>query len=201
MKRPKKSKDAPCCPQALSLARCAVEQALRAAALDKACTIARLEAISILADYYEEHGQGSRAALWREQLVDVKKRPADRQHPLLEEVPDLLTRVHRLKEFDCRRSQMVWLLRKQGGTVRKVGAAFKLSPTRVEQIVALEDQRINTHSRDEQLRPTLKATERLLAAGALAGDRPTRRGHQEPWFGFCELPPDDWPAEHKRRGK
>lgn len=211
MKRPSKpDSDGPCHPQILPIGRDEVERSLRAAALDakprttlelEKCNATRHDAISILADYYEQHGQSSRAALWREQLVDLKKRPADRQHALLEEIPDLLTRPYGPKTFDHRRSQMVWLLRKQGVSVRKVGTAFGLSPTRVEQIVALEDRHINAHAKDEQLWPTLKATERLLAVGALGGDRPTRRGRQEPWFDLCELPPDDWPAEHKRRGK
>lgn len=187
-----------------------VEKALRASALDakprttlelEECNGDRRAAISILADFYEQHGQPSRAALWREQLSAMNQRPLDRRHRALEEIPDLLTRPHRPQAFDCRRNQMVWLLRKQGVSVRKVGAAFGLSATRVEQLVAVEDQHIRMHAKNEQLWPTLKATERLVAAGALSGDRPTRRGHQESWFDFCDMPPDDWPAEHKRRGK
>lgn len=196
--------------QALPNERFEIEQNLRTAALDakprttldlEACNDQRYAAISILADFYEQHGQPSRAALWRAHLVAESKRPIARRHALLEQIPDLLTRLHRPQAFDCRRSQMVWLLRKQGGIVRKIGSAFGFSATRVEQIVALEDRRINVHARDEQLRPTLKATERLVAAGALPGDRPCRAGRQELWFDLCDLPPDDWPTEHKRHGK
>lgn len=168
-----------------------LEQLLRTQALDSAKRTERKAAIAILADFYEQHGQPSRAALWREQLSGNPTR-----------VPDLLTRPHRPQGTDCRRSQMIWLLRKQGTSVRKVARAFDLSGTRVEQIVALEDRRIRMHARNEQLHPTLKATERLVAAGALSGDRPTRRGHQESWFDLCEDElPEDWPAEHKRRGE
>lgn len=181
----------------LPIGRTETEQALRVDALDATTNItARHEAISILADYYEQSGQFSRALLWRELLVVAANR-----HALLEEIPDLLTRPNKPKEFDCRRNQMMWLLRKQGESVRKVGAAFALSATRVEQIVALEDRRINMYAKKEQLWPTLKATERLIAAGALDGDRPNRSGRQEPWFDLCDLPPDDWPTEHKQRGK
>ena len=190
------------CPHTLPIGRSEIEHALRTDALDAKIDCAeRRAAISILADFYEQYGQPSRAALWREQLVPMGERPLGRRSRVLEEVPDLLTRPPRSRASDCRRNQMIWLLRKQGGTVRKVGAAFGLSATRIEQIVALEDRRINMHAKDEQLWPTLKATERLVAAGALAGDRPARPGLHEPWFDLCDLPPDDWPAEHKRRGK
>ena len=172
-----------------------LELTLRTQALDttKGAGAARKAAIAILADFYEEHGQLSRAVLWRAQLDP---------HGARREVPDLLTRPHRPQAADCRRNQMIWLLRKQGASVRKVATAFALSATRVEQIVALEDRRIGMHAMHEQLRPTLKATERLVAIGALSGDRPTRHGHQERWFDLdVDEPPQDWPAEHKRRGK
>jgi hypothetical protein len=152
----------------------------------------RREAIAVLADYYEECGQSSRAVLWRWQL-DAKNS--------WREIPDLLTRPHRSQAADCRRNQMIWLLRKQGASVRKVGSAFDISATRVEQIVKIEDDRIQVYARNEQLRPTLKATERLIAAGALPGERPTRAGVQERWVELDDVPPDDWPAEHRRRGK
>jgi len=169
-----------------------LELDLRAQALDATKRADRKAAIAILADFYEEHGQLSRAALWRTQLVPNGAR---------REVPDLLTR-HRPQASDCRRNPMIWLLRKQGASVRKVAAAFDLSATRVEQIVEIEDLRICTLAKNEQLRPTLKATERLVAIGALSGDRPTRYGHQERWFDLdVDEPPQDWPAEHKRRGK
>jgi len=170
-----------------------LELTLRAQALDATKRSDRKAAIAILADFYEEHGQLSRAVLWRAQLDPNGAR---------REVPDLLTRLHRPPAVDCRRNQMIWLLRKQGASVRKVATAFDLSATRVEQIVALEDRRIGMHVRNEQLRPTLKATERLVAIGALSGDRPTRHGKQELWFDLdVDEPPQDWPAEHKRRGK
>jgi hypothetical protein len=186
-----------CSFESAALAKSEIERTLRARAFDAAprstlelseCTDDRRAAIEILADFYEHHGQPSRAALWREQLSNMG-----------DGVPDLLTRTPRPQAFDTRRAQMIWLLRKQGVSVRKVGAAFGLSATRVEQIVAGEDAFIRSYARNEQLRPTLKATERLVAAGALPGDRPTRPRHQESWFDLCEMPPEDWPAEHMRR--
>lgn len=172
------------------------ELELRTHALDtKSSRGDRRGAIAVLADFYEERGQLTRAALWRE-LLSSKGSSAT-----VNDVPDLLTRPHRSPAPDCRRNQMIWLLRKQGASVRKVGSAFGLSATRVEQIVAVEDRRINVHARNEQLRPTLAATKRLVAVGALPADQPTRHGRQEPWFDLCEEPPGDWPAEHKRRGK
>jgi len=180
------------------------ERTLRMQALDrtKGKRVEREEAIAILADFYEERGQSSRAALWREQLLPSSER---RRH-VLDEVPDLLTRPHLPQAADCRRNQMIWLLRTQGLSSRKTAAAFGLSSTRVEQIVAVEDRRIGMHARNEQLRPTLKATERLVAADALPGDRPTRYGYQEPWFELGAELPQDWPAvcdleRDKRRGK
>lgn len=178
------------------------ELELRTDALDaKSSRGERRAAIAVLADYYEEHGQLSRAGLWRELLSAKGERPSTVFATVLNEVPDLLTRPHRPQASDCRRNQMIWLLRKQGASVRKVGVAFGLSGTRVEQIVSLEDRRINEHARKEQLKPSLAATERLIAAGALPADQPTRPGRQEPWFDFCDEPPENWPAEHKRRRK
>ena len=176
--------------ESASLASSAVERALRANAFDvRACTEDRRAAIAILADFYEQHGQPARAALWREQLVHMA-----------EEVPDMLTRSPHPQAFDTRRAQMIWLLRTQGVSGRKVAAAFGLSATRVEQIVEIEDSLIRGHARREQLYPTLKATERLVKAGALPGDRPASK-RLEPWFDLCDMPPDDWPAEHKRERK
>jgi hypothetical protein len=166
-----------------------IEQVLRAQALDVKSPIAdRRLTISILADFYEERGQLSRAALWREQIDSDQRRGT-------QEAPDLQTRSNRPQAFDRRRNQMMWLLRQQGLSVRKVGAAFGLSATRVEQIVALEDQRIRMHAAREHKMPTMRATERLNAAGALRGEAP--------WSGLdlgADLP-EDWPAEHKRRRK
>jgi hypothetical protein len=175
------------------------ERLLRAAALDtsKGGRADRKAAIAILADFYEQHGQPSRAALWRDLLSPQSRDP--RRYVL--ETPDLLTRPHQPQAPDCRRNQMIWLLRTQGLSARKTAAAFGLSATRVEQIVMIEDRRINVHARDEQLRPMLKATERLMAIGALPGDCPTWHGRQEPWFDLVDEPPQDWPAEHKRRGE
>ena len=83
---------------------------------------------------------------------------------------------------------MIWLLR-QHLSVRKVAALFDLSPTRVEQIVGIEEMRIEGHARREIFKPTLKATERLARAGALRG-------------GVClgVEPPDDWPVAHRKNG-
>jgi hypothetical protein len=188
------------------------EWTLRTLALDtKSKRTEREEAIAILADYYEQHGQPSRAALWRELLSPSAR---TKRRYVLMEVPDLLTRPpapiagsirhtpQRSQTPDCRRNQMIWLLRTQGLSVRKTAKAIGISPTRVEQIVALENRRLGAHAKAEQLRPTLKATERLVAVGALSGDRPTRYGHRERWFDLdVEEPPQDWPAEHKRRGE
>lgn len=163
-----------------------VELELRARALDaKSAIDDRRVVISILADFYEQHGQPSRAALWRAQLESVQCR--DRRY-VPHDVPDLQTRPRRPQAFDCRRNQMIWLLRQLDLSVRKTAAAFDLSATRIEQIVALEDRRINMHARNERRTPTLKATERLAIAGALRGDGQ-----------LGEEPPEDWPAEHKRR--
>jgi hypothetical protein len=172
------------------------EQALAPCALDASSQTDHCLAISVLADFYEEHGQPSRATLWREQLD-----PHRHYGPCLPPaVPDLLTRPHRPQGFDCRRNQMMWLLRQQGVNGRKVGIAFGLSATRVEQIIALEDRRIRMHARNEQKAPTLKATTRLIAAGAF-GQRPGVWDSVQPQggFHFGDEPPEDWPAEHKRK--
>jgi hypothetical protein len=166
------------------------EEELRAQALDKKDPNNR-DAIAVLVDFYEQRGQLSRAALWRKALYPHYVR----------EIPDLLTQQPRLSAVDNRRNQMIWLLRTQGLQARAVGDAFDLSVERVRQIIIREDHGINFHSRNEQLHPTMKATERLIAAGALPGDRPTPPGCSERWFSFVDEPPEDWPAEHKRHGK
>lgn len=173
-----------------------LELELRAKALDasKRAIEDRRAAIAVLADFYEQHGQPSRATLWRAQLASAKD-PEPRYVP--HDVPDLQTRERRFQDPDPRRNQMIWLLRKLDLSVRTVAAAFDLSATRIAQIVGHEDRRIRMHAKKEQLRPTLKATERLVVAGALPGDRPAR-SDRETWFDLCEEPPEDWPAEHKR---
>ena len=175
-----------------------LELELRARALDasKGAIKERLATIAILADYYEHHGQPSRATLWRVQL-DPDKDPEPRYVP--HDVPDLLTRQRRFQDPDPRRNQMIWLLRKLDLSVRVVAAAFDLSATRIAQIVALEDRRISMHAKKEQLRPTLKATERPRGCWGAAWRSAVDLGSGRLGSISREESPEDWPAEHKRR--
>jgi hypothetical protein len=134
------------------------ETALRAAAnrrADGAC--------DVLADFYEVDGQLSRAALWRRTINGER---------------DLLVKRHDgIHPVDPRRNAMIWALVVQGMadfadrdapvTLAAVASHFGLTARTIATIVARIDHKIASASMREIREPTLAATERLIAAGAL----------------------------------
>lgn len=152
------------------------EQKLRVAAgLDDGAS-------DVLADYYERDGQLSRAALWRD--------PARARRTLFAVPPDFLiesvkgSRRRLNATVDPRRNVMLWLLygviygrrgrdryyidAKQARLEADVVAEhFELSRSTIHQVVTERDRMIWESSRAERAAPTLRATQRLIAAGAL----------------------------------
>ena len=134
---------------------------------------------AILADFYEEREQPPRAALWRNQR---------RFHGAHAPPADLL--VHDPK---WRRKVMIWLV---GHVIGPAAAAraFKSSHNRtlLEHAVTAK---ICLAANVERHRPTLAATQRLQAAGAL----------QKPFewkaFELGEVPPESWPVTRTAQQK
>lgn len=134
------------------------------------------EAAAVLADFYEEHGQPSRAMLWRQPRHPKRKIPADLV-------------IHDPKQ---RRKAMMWLLHHVADT-RTIASAFRSSRSWTLTLVAEIEKAICEAANVERHCPTMAATQRLQAVGAL----PPRfdRGS----FALGEIPPDDWPATSSRR--
>jgi hypothetical protein len=135
---------------------------------------------AILADYYEESGQPSRAAMWREpRTVGIGVDPDLN-------VPDKSSCAE-----DSRRAAMIWLLQ-HVMSERAIAKALDVSGTRVRQILHRLDRDILTIKAAELRHPTMAATQRLGAAGAL-------RSASMDVFG--EPPPADWPMNRRRRSR
>lgn len=152
------------------------ELALRAAAgLDEGAS-------AVLADFYERDGQLSRAALWRDR--DRARRTLFATPPdfLVESVKGPRRRLN--ATVDPRRNVMLWLLYgviygrrgkdryyvdlKQARLEADVVAEyFGLSRSTIHQVVTERDRMIWESARRERATPTLRATQRLIAAGAL----------------------------------
>jgi len=134
------------------------------------------EAASVLADFYEQHGQLSRAMLWRRSTrVHAQKRPADLV-------------IHDPK---WQRKVMMWLL----GHVTSqavVARAFRSSRTWTRTLNNEIERKICATANEERHHPTMAATLRLQAAGALP--KPFERGA----FKLGEPPPDNWPNTRQK---
>lgn len=170
---------------------------------------------AILADFYEHHGQPTRATLWREheRLMELG---AARGFP-----PDLMLKKNSLSPVDPRRNAMIWLLdgvQKHLETIDlmaamrfpiKFSAYFKLTYPTIRTIVKQRDRVIWEAAVAECNFPTMRATQRLAAIGALPmptpgvkSDAPWRRATAERFLSDVELPPDTWPvtdADVRRR--
>jgi len=150
------------------------EQALRAQTREKGAK----DAARILADFYEQHGQPSRAALWRESRI----------HPLKKLPVDLL--VHAEPQ---RKKAAMWLL---GHVLSRAELIAAFRSTKA--VVAICRNRINREiceaANRERHHPTMSATQRLQKAGAL----PQR--YDAGIFELGELPPDSWPRTFVDRG-
>jgi len=133
------------------------------------------KAASILADFYEQHGQPSRAALWRSDMrVHAQKHPADLV------VQDSGWR-------DSRRKVAMWLASHMTSQA-VVGRAFRSSASRTQRMIHEVERKICEAANAERHWPTMAATQRLQAIGALPPqfDRGT--------FELGETPPESWPA-------
>lgn len=136
-----------------------------------------LEDARILADFYEQHGQLSRAKLWRD-TRRVNGRAAN--------AADLV-----VQDPKWRRKVMMWLV----GHVESqaaVARAFKSSPSWARSLISEVEHKICAAANAERHRPTMGATRRLQAAGALP--KQFERGT----FELGEIPPESWPATTKR---
>ena len=143
------------------------EQALRAQTRAKGARVAA----RILADYYEQHGQPSRAALWRrDERVHAQKCPADL-----------------IVQNKQRRRQVAMWLAGNIASQAAIARAFRTSPSWTRTLIAEIENQICDAANAERHCPTMVATQRLQAAGALP--RPYERGA----FELGELPPDNWP--------
>ena len=131
------------------------------------------EAALILADFYEQHGQPSRAMLWRRstRVYDQRKAGAD----LVVQDPKWQRKV------------VMWLLC-HVTSLAAVARAFRLT-VRYHEV----ETKICEAANAERHCPTMVATLRLQAAGALP--RPFERGG----FTLGEVPPESWPITARRK--
>lgn len=163
-------------------------------------------AISILADFYEQCGQPTRAKLWRDQLLEREQ---------FSTPPDLVVRPSTRSPVDPRRNVMIWLLLglyQSRGSTDPMGSLhdsnqlvchFELTWPTLRNVVKQRDRKIRKAALDECQHPTMRATQRLVAAGALPS--PVVRGEyratwQDPqhtppdrFLISVEVPPDTWP--------
>lgn len=130
------------------------------------------ETAHVLADFYEMHGQPSRARLWRETRLISRHRPP----------ADFLVR-----DPIWRRKVMMWLL----GNIQSqaaVARAFKSSASWTRVLIDQVKTKICEAANAERHHPTMSATLRLQAAGALPPSF-------EPGpFELGDVPPDEWPV-------
>lgn len=68
------------------------------------------------------------------------------------------------------RAAIAWLLHGAGATYSAIGRGLGINPGRVRQLERYTESQIMRDAREEQRRPTLAATQRLIAAGALRPD-------------------------------
>lgn len=144
----------------------------------------------VLADAYERDGQLQRARLWRGFAMSHRA--------LLDGAPpDLIARRHRKTDkVDPRRDAMIWLLTAlpegRFRTQRITALRFGLSTTTMRNRASRGWRGIAYAAALETARPTMLATNRLVAARALRRPRYT-----DPHIGDVELPPDDFPRVHR----
>jgi hypothetical protein len=112
----------------------------------------------VLADFYEEHGQLSRAALWRRSESD-ERTEGERDRVCVK-------KFARLSPIDPRRDAMIWILCLTGMPFTAVGKAFKLSVSRVREVANRIDREVYLAARAERLR-TEPVARRLRTAGAV----------------------------------
>jgi hypothetical protein len=127
----------------------------------------------VLADFYEQHGQLSRAKLWRTERR-INKRAGN--------AADLL-----VKDPKWRRKVMMWLLG-HVTTQAHVASVFRSSPSWARALIREVEVRVCDAANEERHHPTMAATLRLQAVGALPA--PYVRGA----FVLGYPPPESWPT-------
>ena len=134
----------------------------------------------ILADFYEERGQPSRANLWRDEA---------RLHGRIWHAADLVS-----WDTTFRRKVMMWLL---GHVTRQAEVArlFQSSPSWVRTMIREVETSVCEAANRERHHPTLKATLRLQAVGALSPR--FERGS----FELGEEPPATWPVTREEEAQ
>lgn len=134
------------------------------------------EAARVLADFYEQRGQPSRAALWRcNARVHAQREPAD-----------LI-----IRDKSWRRKVAMWLAAHVSSQAA-VARAFRSSSSWTNTLIEEVETTICEAANAERHHPTMAATVRLQVAGALP--RPYERGP----FLFGDPPPENWPATVKK---
>jgi hypothetical protein len=155
-----------------------LEQQLRAQA-KVSQKAGRQAAARVLADFYEERGQPSRAELWRDER---------RLHGGVWHAADLIK-----GDSSHRRQVMMWLL---GHVISKAEIArlFRFSPSWTQVLIKEIEAEICSAANWARHHPT-KATERLQAVGALPPrfDRGT--------FELGEEPPQTWPITREEEAR
>jgi hypothetical protein len=150
-----------------------LEQHLRRQAISNSRNASARGHALVLADFYEQQGQLSRASLWRYWATLRRRRAV---------ADDLLGPDPKQK-----RRVMMWLLRHvvSRGDVARL---FKSSPSWARHTIATVEKAVCEAANRERHQPTLAATQRLQAAGALP------KPYEQGTFRLGEEPPDYWPA-------
>lgn len=131
----------------------ATESRLRQAARE-----AQPDATAVLADFYEQRGQLSRAALWRRPERDERTEgERDRTCVKASAYPS---------PVDPRRDAMIWVLCLVNLPFATIGEAFKLSASRIREVANRVDREIYFAARSERLKSDFVFC-RLRAAGAI----------------------------------
>jgi hypothetical protein len=134
------------------------------------------EDANVLADFYEQQGQPSRARLWRD---------ARRVCGRAGNAADLV-----VQDPKWRRKVMMWLV----GHVESYAAvarAFKSSSSWTRTLIREVEIKICEAANAERHNPTMPATLRLQAERALPGR------FERSAFELGEMPPESWPATHQ----
>lgn len=145
-----------------------LEQALRAQTRQKNPQAAA----RVLADFYEQRGQPSRATLWRKGVL-VRARakfPAEQV----------------IQDERWQRKVAMWLAGYDASHA-VVGEAFRSTKDWVRVMIRQVEGRIYAAANTERFHPTMTATRRLLAVGALPF-------YEIGGLKLGELPPESWPV-------
>lgn len=143
-----------------------------------------VDASGVVADFYEERGQLTRAKMWRTEPYRLLA--TEDGESLLP--PDLFAETSHWTRFDPRRNLMMWVTHFTV-TLSSLARHFGISRERCRQIIDKQWREIALESSREALFPKTPATRRLVRVGALTPFDAKKRG---------EMPPDTWPVTRHR---